>query len=611
MKPKRRSRSVSRKTYNYDKILRIDGRHPLQKAVPDGYVAYQARRRGQARIVYFNFDLAEELGLIPADHPRQLLPDLERALQECFDLIIINEYDLEAKKSFPASDLKEHSYMATRYLQLQHPDKRGLNSGDGRSIWNGTIKHRGQVWDVSSCGTGATRLSPATSIHGKFYESGDPSVSYGCGYAMLDEGLVDVVFSEHLHRNGIPSERVLCVLEYRGGFSVTVRVGRNLLRPSHFFIHLKQANRLALRQVLDYYIDRQLSNGDWDLQQENPYDFFLQEMTRTFANISALFEAHYIFCWLDWDGDNILADGGIIDFGSVRQMGLYYHAYRFDDDERWSTTIKEQRLKARYTVQCFAQVIDFVKTGTKRGIGNFKRHAALKEFDRIYEQRKRQLFLWRLGFSDELATKIEQKHFKICRRLIRSFDYLEQKKTKMGLVEVADGVNCDMAFNMRKALANLVERWADKAEPLCPDEFIELALAESVHRKDIHQSRALVMHIQAFQKDYLSLIKRAMRLQKAPSQVFMLEHARRTQLINRTDRLTGDSICRIVELLMKRRKNFTVGELYRIIANFIERQSYTPRGKGQVETKASQVAYQHEPLIEKLSKLVQQYSEGL
>ena len=143
--------------------------------------------------------------------------------------------------------------------------------------------------------------------------------------------------------------------------------GLNLLRPSHFFAQLKQSNYDELKQLVDYYIDRQISNKTWKLtSKENRYDRFLSEMTYTFADIAAKFEIFYIFCWMDWDGDNILADGGIIDFGSVRQFGLYYHEYRFDDDDRWSTSIKEQKLKSKYTVQTFAQIVDYLKTSSKK-----------------------------------------------------------------------------------------------------------------------------------------------------------------------------------------------------------------------------------------------------
>ena len=73
------------------------------------------------------------------------------------------------------------------------------------------------------------------------------------------------------------------------------------------------------------------------------FEYFLESFTTRFAEISADFEDNYIFCWLDWDGDNILMDGSIIDYGSVRQFGLFHSEYRYDDIDRYSTNIVEQK----------------------------------------------------------------------------------------------------------------------------------------------------------------------------------------------------------------------------------------------------------------------------
>src|SRR5215467_8584236 len=127
----------------YEKFKEVDGRHPWRSVSPDGYVDYQARYRPHGRVLFFNFPLAKEMGLIPSDHPP-----------------IINEYDIERGKKYPPETIKSHPYMATRYLQVQHRSRQGKTSGDGRSIWNGYIKHENLVFDISSRGTGATILSP-------------------------------------------------------------------------------------------------------------------------------------------------------------------------------------------------------------------------------------------------------------------------------------------------------------------------------------------------------------------------------------------------------------------------------------------------------------------
>ena len=152
----------------YRQFYKIDGRHPWREVSPDAYVDYAARTRHGGKVFYFNFELAKEMGLIGKRHPHRLNADLSKAILDTFSLVIINEYDLEHRLQFPEQDIRPHKYMATRYLQCQHPSKKGLTSGDGRSIWNGCLKSRSGTWDISSCGTGATRLSPATAIFNEY-----------------------------------------------------------------------------------------------------------------------------------------------------------------------------------------------------------------------------------------------------------------------------------------------------------------------------------------------------------------------------------------------------------------------------------------------------------
>jgi hypothetical protein len=94
--------------------------------VPGGFVDYEARKRHGGKIAFFNFELAKEMGLIPRDHAHRLNADLTDALLDTFALVVINEWDIENKRKFPKEDIKPNRYMATRYLQLQHPNKRGF-----------------------------------------------------------------------------------------------------------------------------------------------------------------------------------------------------------------------------------------------------------------------------------------------------------------------------------------------------------------------------------------------------------------------------------------------------------------------------------------------------
>ena len=317
--------------FSYTKFREIDGQHPFQKAAPEAVIEYNVRKRHGGKVLFFNFDLAIEMGLLPKNHPIKISAKLERQILDTFSLVIINEYDIDQGKKFPEKDIKKNKYMATRYLQLQHQSKMGTTSGDGRSIWNGNITNRGITWDISSCGTGATALSPATHIKGKFFETGDPSISYGCGYFEKDEGMEALFFSEVLSQNNFKTERILAIIEFSGGIAISVRAHQNLLRPSHFFNHLKQGNLEILKQITNYFIERQEKNRFWqDVPQETNqrYEYFSDQILDDFSKTVARFEDEYIFCWMDWDGDNILMDGGIIDYGSIRQFGLFHHQYR-------------------------------------------------------------------------------------------------------------------------------------------------------------------------------------------------------------------------------------------------------------------------------------------
>ena len=84
----------------YEKFKELDGTHPWREVSPDGFIDYRARYRQKGRVLYFNFQLAGDMELIPADNPHILNKDLEQAILETFSLQIINEYDLKLGKKY-------------------------------------------------------------------------------------------------------------------------------------------------------------------------------------------------------------------------------------------------------------------------------------------------------------------------------------------------------------------------------------------------------------------------------------------------------------------------------------------------------------------------------
>ena len=594
----------------YSKIKKINGKHPLQKETIDSFVAYRARKRHGGKVVVFNYELAREIGLISKSHPNHMTPDLEKELLDTFALVIINEYDQINEIKFKKEDIKPNHYMATRYLQLQHPNKQGKTSGDGRSIWNGVHRHKGKTWDISSCGTGATCLSPATHIQKKFFQTGDPSISYGCGYAEVDEGIASLFFSEILNKNKVKTERVLAILQFKDGYAITIRVHDNLLRPSHLFNHLKQSNHEALKAMVNYYIKRQEDNGVWlnlPKSEKARWDYFLKKQVDVFARTAAKFEDEYIFCWLDWDGDNILMDGGVIDYGSVRQFGLFHSEYRFDDSDRFSTSIIEQKQKAKYTAQTFCQLIDYLKTGEKKPIKEFIKDQSSLDFEETFWRCKYKNLLYKVGIPKEVARELLEKDPELVAEFQKVFFYFEKAKSVRGPKKVNDGITWDAIYCMRDILREIPQIYLSREDQLERSEFMEIIKSTYATSKDIELTSYKKKKIDEFQKMYNDIVLMAASIEKTTVNRMLLKISMRSSIINKYDRVTGDSISTITQILMDKIKSMKPDKVYDLLYNFSEYQNLNPDGE-RVDKSARPQGSQ---LMRGFLKVVREYREGL
>ena len=596
---------------SYTNFSQLNGEHPFKTQVPGGRVEYKARYRKGGKVAFFNFELAKEMGLIAKNHPNSLSPDLEREILDTFSLTIINEYDLMNDIKFPEEDIFPNTFMATRYLQLQHPDKMGRTSGDGRTIWNGSVRNNGITWDVSSCGTGGTKLSPACNINKKFYQTGDPSVSYGCGLSEVAEGLETLFFSEVLGKNGFKTERVLAILEYDKGIGINVRANPNLIRPSHFFSHLRQGNLETLKQVADYYISRQVENKAWEVTSfkttKEKYYYLASQMARSFAETAAKFENEYIFCWLDWDGDNILMDGGIIDYGSIRQFGLFHAEYRYDDVQRYSTTILEQRQKARYIVQCFIQIADFLTTKKKKSLSHSRNHPIMQSFDKHFIDSKNKNLLQKMGFKKKDQDHLLKNHLDKVTRFRKVFSYFERSKSKRGMYKVPDGINRDALFCMRDILREFPQLYLTRLNTLSHEEFLEIIKSSYARKSDLKLTDIRKKQINRFQSHYLSLITALEKDFNISRTHLMLELTMRSSVINKCDRVTGDSITYIVQKVQKLRPKLTAHELFELSQQFASYQNLDPDQKLVVANSPER----HKNIMQNLYSIVRECREGL
>ena len=601
----------------YEKFKEIDGKHPWRNVSPDGYVDYQARYRPHGRVLYFNFPLAKEMGLIPADHPSSVNKDLEQVILNTFSLQIINEYDLQQGKKYAPETIKPHPYMATRYLQTQHRNRQGKTSGDGRSIWNGYIKSDGLTFDISSRGTGATILSPGAQQANGHVATGDNSYGYSSGLADLDEMLGSAVMSEIFYRQGIPTERCLAVIGFADHTAIGVRSAPNLIRPAHMFRYLKQARHAELKASIDYFIDREVENGFWQIpvEQDKRYSTALDYFARSYAKLAALLEEEYIFNWLSWDGDNMLASGAVLDYGSIRQFAAKHDKYRFKDVDRYSASLAEQRGWARTLVQVFAQTMAFIESGEKENLNNFKNAPCLRVFDDAFARERDQRMLWRIGFTPEQISYLMSNAQQEIRDFDKSLSYFEDRKVGKGIQKLPDGFTHNPVFLIRNLLrllpayyvAQTISR-VDDTSAYMPDEiFCRMMAASYVGKRDLQLTPAKAARVNDFQECYLRLVAAL----GGPFDLILKTLQERSAVINHRHRITGDAVTWIIEEVIAMKGKIRTDGLQEAIDAFIDSQVLIP-GKWQpVPPEKLQSNTLKSQLLQKIQQNLETYKESI
>ena len=566
----------------YEKFKEIDGTHPWRDVSPDGYVDYQARYRAQGRVLYLNFPLAKEMDLVPPDHPPTINKELEQTILQTFSLQIINEHDLREGKKYPPESIKPNPYMATRYLQTQHHNKQGKTSGDGRSIWNGFLKTECLVFDISSRGTGATILSPGAQISDGAVQTGDESYGYSSGLAELDEMLGSAVMSEIFYRQGIPTERCLAVIGFPDGTAIGVRSAPNLIRPAHLFRYLKQNRHAELKAAVDYLIEREIENGFWQFPDDanERYTLALDYLARQYGRMAAVLEEEYIFNWLSWDGDNMLASGAILDYGSIRQFAAKHDKYRFKDVDRYSACLREQRRWARLLVQVFAQTMAFIESGQKANLRTFKDAACLNTFDLAYDTERDYRVLWRLGFTPEQIDHLIQDSQTEVRDFHRALSYFEDLKLSKGIERVYDGFTHKPVFLIRNLLRLLPAYYVAQAITRADDEsaympgniFCDIMAASYVGKRDLQLTPARISHVKNFQKSYLRLVGAL----NEPLDEVLKTLQERSAVINHRHRITGDAVIYIIEEIIAVKGKIRIDGLQDALEAFIDSQVLIP-----------------------------------
>jgi len=575
----------------YSKFQKIDGTHPWRDVSPNGYEDYPVRYRKGGHVIFFNYSLAREMELISQKHPAKMNTKLEEAILHTFSIQILNEHDWMNKKRFPKDGFEDRLYMATRYLQTQHENKQGKTSGDGRSIWNGCLRTKNMVYDLSSRGTGTTILSPGAQETKKPIPTGDGKYGYASGLADLDEMLASAVISEIFYREKIPTERCLAVIEFKNKTAIGVRTAPNLIRPAHIFRYLKSSSWEETKASFDYFIKRQKRNRviNFPLRGKQHYFNTLDYLSGTYAKLAAVMEEEYIFNWLAWDGDNMLASGGILDYGSIRRFAAKHNKYRYEDVDRYSTSLSEQRYWARKLIQTFAQAVDFVVTKEKKNLKSFEQHSSLKLFDQCFEREQQIALLSKMGFTSKHIQIIRANHQDKISAFRKVLNYFEDLKVSEGEQEVPDGINHPPIFLIRNILRELPLYLLKNFKPHIPqdgdesesiqwsimpvEEFCRIMAATYVNDEDLTLTDNRKLKALEFQEAYRELIS---AVDPEKEEETLKSIVKRSFVINYPYRSTGDGLTWIVNEAIAIKNKMKQQEVQEAIDRFIASQVLIP-----------------------------------
>lgn len=139
--------------------------------------------------------------------------------------------------------------------------------------------------------------------------------------------------------------------------------------------------------------------------------FLYKKMIDAFSRSAALFESFYIFCWLDWDGDNILASNAeCIRLRFDKTIGILCIKITDTMTPTDGRLISANKEKTRLIVQSFHQLVDFIKSGKKQKISKYSKSYATKRFDSMFDYYRKHFLLKQIGIKSAHIPEPLSKH---------------------------------------------------------------------------------------------------------------------------------------------------------------------------------------------------------
>src|SRR5947207_3309361 len=268
----------------------------------------------------------------------------------------------------------------------------------------------------------------------------------------------------------------------------------------------------------------------------------------------------------------MLAHGAVLEYRSIRQLAAKHDKYRYDDVDRFSSSLTEQRFWARELVKAFAQAFDFALSGSKRNLSKFKSARCLREFDRAFEGERDARMLWRIGLAPPQIAKLQKSARREIRDFRRAMAFFEDQKVSRGIEKTNDGITHRPVFLIRNLLRTLPAYYlfacgARRGALMPADKFCKIMAASYVSRRHRKLTPSRIARAKNFQMCYQRLLGAAGKL---PDVLRIVQL--RSAVINHPHRMTGDAIIWIVDAIMQRKDKLDRDDLQDAMDRFIESQ---------------------------------------
>lgn len=372
------------------------GKHSFRKLGREFYVACKMEKvpASEAKLVFFNQELAESLGLSLPKNPDKL----EKMILDKF--AVITDDCSENYHAIPGT------MIATRYMDSSGKDPLLHAQGDGRAVWSGEImaNFNGKMkpLDVVLKGIGKTTLE----------WRGHDELSHKDGLQSTREGVHSYIISKINQKNEIDSTQDLAVIKLINRVkkdqkygdqapTITVRIGQQV-RMGHLSYWADPNSPDKYKKILQYSVNRAINRSVYRNLTPETINKFLNLFVKNLATEAARY-ADLVAMHGSLTRGNRTTEGLSIDNGTWQ----YLDAYHADYPTVGGSNGKLQNQKG--------SIKDYIKdffSYTKVGDPVFYNQISDLEskfnqlFDDIYEDSYLRMTLRRIGYTAENISRI-------------------------------------------------------------------------------------------------------------------------------------------------------------------------------------------------------------